>query len=177
MQKRNIKMGLITILAGAILVGALACGFGNDSDSADTELSRIEQMANDNLVSQKVLDARVSRMEETNQTLSDRIAKLEEDKQALTNRVATLESAGPATASVSAAPLRTDLGPAYNAATPEDRQLVREFLECSMKASGTDAALIPALIGTSEKETWDQVDTGGMSLDQIRLLHGFMCAN
>ena len=77
MQKRNIKMGLIAILASAILAGALACGSGNDSD-----LKRIEQMAID-LVSQEVLDARVARVEDTNTALSDRITELEEAKQAL----------------------------------------------------------------------------------------------
>ena len=181
MQQRNIKMVLIGILAGAILIGALACGFGDDSgddsDSTDTVLSQIEDMKTDNLIKQQVMDARVTRLDETNKTLSDRIAKLEEDKQALTARVATLESAGPATAGASAVAPRTDLGPAYDAATPEDRQLVRTFLECTMKATGTDAALIPMLIADSEKETWNQVDAGGRSLDQIRLMHGVMCAN
>ena len=177
MQKRNIKMGLIAILASAILTGALACGSGNDSDPTATELKRIEQMAIENLVSQEVLDARVARVEDTNTTLSDRITELEEAKQALTNPVATLESGGLATASASATPPRTDLGPGYNNATPEDRQLVREFLECAMKATGTDAALIPTLIDVSEKETWDQVDAGGMTLDEIKMLHSFTCAN
>jgi hypothetical protein len=163
MQKRNIKMGLIAILASAILAGALACGSGNDSDPTATELKRIEQMAIENLVSQEVLDARVARVEDTNTALSDRITEL--------------ESGGPATASASATPPRTDLGPGYNNATPEDRQLVREFLECAMKATGTDAALIPTLIDVSEKETWDQVDAGGMTLDEIKMLHSFTCAN
>ncbi|MXZ91937.1 MAG: hypothetical protein F4W95_03510 [Chloroflexi bacterium] len=181
MHKRHILRALIVILAcSVLLVGALACGSG-DGDEED-DLARIEGIATKNLVELEVIQARLEQMEEAeaNNALSDRIAALEAENQQLTHRIAVLEGitsmagAGMTGAAMTeAAP--SGLGAAYDAASEEDRKLVRDFLECTMKAAGTDDATIAAMIPESEKMTWQDIEDGGMSIEQLQILRNVVC--
>ena len=181
MHKRHIMRALIVILACSVLLaGALACGDG-DAEQED-ELARIEGIATKNLVELEVIQARLEQMEEAaaNNALSDRMAALEAENQQLTHRIAVLEgitsAAGggmPGGVTTGAAP--SGLGTAYDAASEEDRQVVREFLECSMKATDTDAATIAAMLPISEKETWLAIESGESSIAEFQILRDFVC--
>ncbi len=180
MQNRNIKMSLIGILAGAILIGALACGFGGDDEAkAETELERISQQSTTNLVNIQVLTARVDQLEKSNETLSGDIAELKTENAELANRIDAAQAAVMAAVSASAAP-NVSLGAAYDAATPEDRTLVNDFLKCVKDKAGAEAASILSLAqlsGTNPSETaiWKVIDDGLATVQQIRLVHGITC--
>lgn len=181
MHKRHTLRALIAVLACSLLLaGALACGTGNEDTEA--ELARIDGIATKNLVELEVIQARLSQMEEAdaNNDLSDRMADLEAANQQLKHRIAVLEgitSAGGAgtagAATTAAAP--SGLGAAYDAASDEDRKLVRDFLECTMKAAGTDDATITAMLSESEKMTWRDIEAGKQSVEQLQLLQGLLC--
>lgn len=179
MHKRHCLRPLIAVLACSLLLaGALACG--NVDQEKEDRVARVEGIATKNLVELEVMQARLSQMEEANAALPDRIADLEAENQQLTHRIAVLEgitSAGGAGMSGAgmAGAARSGLGDAYDTASEEDRQLVREFLECSMKATGTDAARIAEELPNSEKMTWQDIDDGAMSLEQVQLLHTVVC--
>ena len=181
MHKRHILRALIVILACSVLLaGALACGSGDDE--AVDELARVEGIATKNLVELEVIQARLDQMEEAdaNSALSDRVAALEAENQQLTHRIAVLEGITSAAgagmtggAMTGAAP--SGLGAAYDAASDEDRTLVRDFLECSMKASGVDATTIAAMLPESEKMTWRDIEAGDSSIEQLQILRNVVC--
>ena len=188
MAKLNIiRRSAITVLACVVLIVAATACFGGD-DSTEAELQRIDQLTSNNLVELEVLKARITRLEQTNATLSDHIAQIEGENKELTHRVAVLEELGAqavslmATGSDSALPplpaadQPSGLGAAYDAASDEDRQLVREFLECAMKASGTDAATIAAMLPESEKMTWRDIEDGGQTIENIQTLRNIVCS-
>ena len=181
MHRRHMIRALIVVLACFLLsAGALACS--NSDEEINESVARVESIATKNLVELEVMQARLSQMEEAeaNAALSDRVAALEGENQQLTHRVAVLEGITSAagvgmtgTATTGAAP--SGLGAAYDAASEEDRQLVRDFLECTMKASGTDDATIAAMLPDSEKMTWGDIDAGDQTIDQLQLLHSLVC--
>ena len=181
MHKRHIMRALIVILACSVLLaGALACGDG-DAEQED-ELARIEGIATKNLVELEVIQARLEQMEEAaaNNALSDRMAALEAENQQLTHRIAVLEgitsAAGggmPGGVTTGAAP--SGLGSAYDAASAEDRQLVLDFLECTMKAAGADDPTIAAMLPESEMMTWTDIEDGSQSIEMLRIMHGVVC--
>ena len=180
-----IRRSAIAILACTVLIAAATACFGGD-DSTEADLQRVDQLASSNLIEMEVLKARITRLEEINETLSDRIAQMEGENKELTHRVAVLEEIGAtvvasltAAGSRSAAPAAAQpsgLGAAYDAASDEDRQMVREFLECAMKASGTDATTIAAMLPESEKMTWRDIEDGGQTIENIQILRDIVCS-
>ncbi|MYC34721.1 MAG: hypothetical protein F4X64_16280 [Chloroflexi bacterium] len=187
MLKWNIPLASITILSCVLLIaGALACGLGNDDDTeADEALNRVQRLATENTVQLQVLKAGLDQMEQANQDLADRVAGLEKEKQDLTHRLAVLEefaavaaasvASNPALASPPAAAQPSGLGAAYDAASEEDRAVIREFLECSMRAGGVPENEIPQRIPESEKVTWHVIDEGTETLDNFRMLRDIVC--
>ncbi len=181
MHKRHILRALIVVIAcSALLAGALACG--NSDEEKEDELARVEGIATKNLVELEVIQARLTQMEEAdaNKALSDRVAALEAENQKLTHRIAVLEGITSMAGAGMAAPAMTEaapsgLGAAYDAASEEDRILVREFLECSMTASGVDATTIAAMLPESEKMTWRDIEAGDSSIEQIQILRNVVC--
>ena len=173
MHKCHVLRALMLILACSVLMaGALACG--NSDAEPDAELTRVEGIATKNLVELEVTQARLAQMEEANTALSDRIAALEGENQQLTHRIAVLEGiTGAAGAGVAAAV--SALGAAYDAASDADRQLVREFLECTMKAGGVDATTIAAMLPESEMMTWQDIDAGEQNIEQLQMMHSLVC--
>ena len=181
MHKRHILRPLIVILACSVLLaGALACGDG-DAEQED-ELARVEGIATKNLVELEVIQARLSQMEEAeaNNALSDRVADLEAENQQLTHRIAVLEGitsmAGAGMtggAMTGAAP--SGLGAAFDAASDEDRKLVRDFLECTMKAAGTDDATVATMLPESEKMTWRDIEDGGQTIESLQIMYNIVC--
>jgi len=181
MHKRHILRTLIVVVAcSALLAGALACG---DSDEEkEDELARVEGIATKNLVELEVIQARLSQMEEAdaNNALSDRIAALEAENQQLTHRIAVLEGITSAagagmTGAATTAAAPSGLGAAYDAASEDDRKLVRDFLECTMKAAGTDDATIAAMIPESEKMTWRDIEEGGHTIESLQIMYSVVC--
>ena len=181
MHKRHTLRALIIILGCSVmLAGALACGTGGE-EQAD-ELARVEGIATKNLVELEVIQARLSQMEEAeaNNALSDRIADLEAENQQLTHRLAVLEGitsmAGASitgAATTEAAP--SGLGAAFDAASDADRKLVRDFLECTMKAAGTDDATVVAMLPESEKMTWRDIEGGDQTIESLQIMYSIVC--
>ena len=174
MHKRHILRALTVILAcSVLLVGALACGAGDEEQ--EDELARVEGIATKNLVELEVIQARFVQAEEANEALSDRIADLEAENQQLTHRIAVLEGITSMTGAAMTEVAPSGLGAAYDAASDEDRQLVRDFLECSMTASGVDATTIAAMLPESEKMTWRDIEAGDSSIEQLQILRNVVC--
>ena len=185
MRQLHIVRALLVILAcSVVLAGALACRDGDEEK--EDELARIDGIATNNLVELEVMQVRFAQAEETNAALSDRVAALEEENRQLKHRLSVLEELGSSIAAGAAAAMAgagaTDaapsgLGAAYDAASEEDRQLVRDFLECAMKASGTDEATIAAMLPESEKMTWRDIEAGDSSIEQLQLMRNIVCPN
>ena len=174
MRQRHILRALTVVLACFLLsAAALACMSGNEE--TESELARINGIATKNLVELEVLQARLSQMEEANTALSDRVAALEGENQQLVHRISVLEGiTGAAGAAITAAAVSA-LGAAYDAASDADRQLVREFLECTMKAGGVDATTIAAMLPESEMMTWQNIDAGEQTIEQLQMMHSLVC--
>lgn len=167
---------LFAILAGALLTtGAVACIFGGEDETA-AELERIDGVATANKVDLEVLKTQVKEIAEEGGSGDERLAKLEKENQELKNRIAVLEGVSGAGGAMTGG-AASELGAAYDAASPEDRELVRKFLECSMKTSGVEAAQIAAMIPEAEKTTWHDIGNGTTNLEQVKFLAGVICTN
>ncbi len=153
MNKRHIFRALTAILACSILsAGAIACGSGD----AEDKLAQVEKTATQNLVDVELMKDRLDKAEEANTKLTERLDALEKSNQELTQSMLLGAMGGGA----------TDMGAAYNAASEEQRQLVRTFLECPT---------LSGILGGSEKDAWATIESGAQNLTGLQAASALLC--
>ena len=183
MPKGNIQRGLTAALVGAILIiGVTACGLVGGGEDAEAEVAamlELEQQATDNVIKLEVLTARFEQLDEANQNLSKRIDMMAEENQKLAGRVTQLESGGAtAGAGAATATAQPSLGPAWDAASAEDRAAVRDFAKCTTEqaSGGLDPAEVSLLIDAAEMANWQAIDAGSLDVPQLRVMRALVCS-
>ena len=182
MQTPKVRRGAVVVLACVMIIaGALACGAGDDETAQyGVELERINGVATNNMVDLEVVKARFDRLENENRALADRVAELEEENRELTHRISVLETAGPAGGGANPAPASAAISPgtipSEMAATDEDRQLVRDFAECSLKMAGEiPDNLLSGMANELARQMWQEIEDGTTTIVQVRMGYNLLC--
>lgn len=155
-----------------IITGSVAC-WGDDDSSTDSELESIRGMVVNSVVELEVMRVRLAQLEESNQALADRIAGLQDENRELTHRIAELETAGPA---ASSAPVSAAM-PDQSTASDEDRQLVRDFAECTLKMAGeVPESMIATVADQMARQMWQEIEDGTTTVPQLKMAHAMLCS-
>ena len=172
MRISTFRRGAVVLAALAIIMtGGMAC-FGDDDSSTDTELERIRGMVVNSVVELEVMRVRLTQLEESNQALADRVAGLQDENRELTHRIAELETAGPA---ANSAPVTAAM-PDQSTASDEDRQLVRDFAECTLKMAGeVPESMIGTVADQMARQMWQEIEDGTTTIVQVRMGYAMLC--
>ena len=172
MRKSTFLRGAVALGAFAVIItGALAC-WSDDDSSADTELERVRGMVVNSVVELEVMRVRLTQLEESNQALADRVAGLQDENRELTHRIAELETAAPA---ANSAPVTAAM-PDQSTASEEDRQLVRDFAECTLKMAGeVPDSMIATVADQMARQMWQEIEDGTATIVQVRMGYAMLC--
>ena len=90
----------------------------------------------------------------------------------MTHRIAELETAGPVASSVSVSPAMPD----QSTAPDEDRQLVRDFAECTLKMAGeVPESMIATVADQMARQMWQEIEDGTTTIVQVRMGYAMLC--
>ena len=186
---RAARLAAAAALLVLLTAGALACGSQDESAAAiqdlESKLRQVEEQNTDTIIRLEVFEARVKQLEDQNGQLSGRISQLEQDKEQLVTLVRGLAELAPGGADllVGAASLVSGLGGGGSAtavtretATEEQREMVRQWVECGLKSGGTPDAMIGAIAGPAEEAAWVQIESGEMTIAEVEAGLPVVCA-
>ena len=186
---RAARLATAAALLVLLTAGALACGSQDESAAAiqdlESKLRQVEEQNTDTIIRLEVFEARVKQLEDQNGQLSGRISQLEQDKEQLVTLVRGLAELAPGGADllVGAASLVSGLGGGGSAtavtretATEEQREMVRQWVECGLKSGGTPDAMIGAIAGPAEEAAWVQIESGEMTIAEVEAGLPVVCA-
>ena len=177
MKTSNFLRSAVILAACAVIVTVAAACFTDDESSAETEQERISAMAVNNVVELEVMKTRFNQLEAANQALADRVAQLEGENRELTHRVAELETAVAVAAATGSAPVTPSM-PDQSTASADDRQLVRDFAECTLRMAGEVPENMVAMVADQmSRQMWQEIEDGTTTVVQLRMAYGMLCGS
>ena len=177
MKTSNFLRSAIILAACAVIITAAAACFTDDESPAETEQERISAMAINNVVELEVMRTRFNQLEAANQALADRVAQLEDENRELTHRVAELETTAAVAAATGAVPVAPSM-PDQSTASADDRQLVRDFAECTLRMAGeVPENMVSVMADQLSRQMWQEIEDGTTTVVQLRMGYAMLCGS
>ena len=183
MKTSRFLRSAVILAACAVIITAAAACFTDDESPAETEQERISAMAVNNVVELEVMKTRFNQLEAANQALDDRVAQLEDENRELTHRVAELETAAAVAAATGSAPVAPSMSntpsmPDQSTASADDRQLVRDFAECTLRMAGeVPENMVSMVADQMSRQMWQEIEDGTTTVVQLRMAYGMLCGS